>query len=851
MASDATKIPASRLLIQTSLGVMDLWRHCSLPGTTTAAKAIASAVTDGTLCLELVVLRLTNTTNTMDTTSTRRMGDGVELRVSCTKHALKICHPSELGLQPRRRRLDTKRYRTASNVHAALAALFPDSVVAETIPAGTAAMTAGVAPPLPITAKQVYALTDNVQLQQSMEKTTGTQQLQQLRQQLQIAGLVPKLRPYQEAAVAWMLERETQSGNGVVGNEWELAWVVVAHQMGGEDQQSRVVSLPEWKDRHGTNVPVLFMCPFAGWLVESYEAARAATILPGSIVASHKGGILAESMGLGKTVEVLACILANPRPKPRVMAAPKAQQKLDFGEEKSSSTLQVNSCETGNAARVGVVADLEEFGDAEDSSDEESEMEKSQDTVTDSRVATTGEPTTLQVAHTQDRNLPVPVTPEKIDVSKTQEVAEIRWVDGDATLGSCICGNVIGWPDLKKDHPIIVCRSCEEPMHNECAAFRSQQEMEEETTPLLYQRMFSDASGKARLCDKSRCPCCVVTPQFSLPSRATLIITPPAILSQWEREIQRHTISNNGKPLEVLVYHGVESMCKASEKRKRDRGKLMKLVHPQHLANADVVLMTFDALMSDLGHSDDNRFISGASRDGTGSNLRKRKRYRVVPSPLTSIRWWRVCLDEAQRVETPTAGSAQMALKLETDHRWAVSGTPIGRGKLEDLYGLLLFLRMDPFSDRLWFNKCFGSSRCSIDERIRCLLKDIFWRSTKSLDTVREQMGVPEQIEKKVLLRFSSIEKHFYDRQLEHTLSVAGEMADRANAGRKRKASQLDLLAEHLHRLRAACCHPQVGSSGIGKARKHRIAGKKSGDGSTVSVSSRVMSMDQILDRYV
>jgi SNF2 family DNA or RNA helicase len=72
----------------------------------------------------------------------------------------------------------------------------------------------------------------------------------------------------------------------------------------GMNQQSHVIlPLPEWKDRDcATNI--LLMCPFTGWLVDSYEAARAASILPEFMSVSPKGGILAESMGLGKTVEV-------------------------------------------------------------------------------------------------------------------------------------------------------------------------------------------------------------------------------------------------------------------------------------------------------------------------------------------------------------------------------------------------------------------------------------------------------------------------------------------------------------------------------------------------------------------
>jgi len=241
--------------------------------------------------------------------------------------------------------------------------------------------------------------------------------------------------------------------------------------------------------------------------------------------------------------------------------------------------------------------------------------------------------------------------------------------------------------------------------------------------------------------------------------------------------------------------------------------------------------------MSDLGHSDDNKFVGS---DGN-SNLRKRKRYRVVPSPLLAIQWWRVCLDEAQRVEQPTAASAKMALKLKSELRWCVTGTPVGRGKLEDLYGLLLFLGLNPFMIRTFFNKALDSGHCNISERIKQLLGGIFWRSTKANELVREQMGVPEQTEKKNLLRFSSVEKHFYERQLQETLSTAGDFAERRRSGKKDKVKQLNLLAENLHRLRAACCHPQVGAGGISKMKKSAVGAE----------TSRVLSMEEILVKLI
>ena len=77
-----------------------------------------------------------------------------------------------------------------------------------------------------------------------------------------------------------------------------------------------------------------------------------------------------------------------------------------------------------------------------------------------------------------------------------------------------------------------------------------------------------------------------------------------------------------------------------------------------------------------------------------------------------------------------------MALKLEAQYRWCVSGTPVGRGKMEDLYGLLLFLRLDPFFDSLTFKRCFDPAYRQIRKRIQHLLSKVFWRSTKNYDLV-------------------------------------------------------------------------------------------------------------------
>ena len=685
------------------------------------------------------------------------------LSILLTNKALEVASPKHgfLGGPAMMKRQRSRKFQLVGHLQRALAIIFPDTIVSQVLSTTT---TQSVQP---ITAKMVYERVDNVQLD-SYDELGGYD-----RKSLFIEGLVPKLRPYQEAAVQWMLDRESGASHQ---NEWELAWVVLT-------ESSTVLPLSK-------NVMdnVVVYSPFAGWLVSSYCEARDATRGQAPV----KGGILAESMGLGKTVEVIACILANPCSEKSGIAPSKKLNTNDRGEE-------------------------------------------TQDCVCSEVVS--------------------PVMPSGLATSLLMTTN---------SYGVCICGRDRSFHGSLS---FVLCRSCEEPMHGVCAGFVSNEEILSETVPEFVEKR-DGSQDVVRLCSSDRCPCCHADNSTNglLKSRATLIVTPPAILDQWEREIRRHTSLDVGidpttadsmpinginellptkAPLKVIVYPGIRHLFRRSTGAPNGLSGQAecRLVHPRYLADADIVLTTFDALMGDLGHSSENPY----THDGSLC-LRGKKRYRVVPSPLARINWWRVCLDEAQRVEVPTATSARMALQLETEHRWCVSGTPIGRGKLEDLYGLLLFLRLEPFASKLWFHGCFQPGHVNTMDRVQRLLQDILWRSTKSNEGVRIQMGLPAQIEKKVVLRFSSIEKHFYERQLEQTMLAASNWITR-NTTSKRQLKEDEVVSQHLRRLRAACCHPQVGSTGLGWSTKRRKT--TSGFGDDHSAGSGVLTMDQILNKLI
>ncbi|XP_042489288.1 E3 ubiquitin-protein ligase SHPRH isoform X2 [Macadamia integrifolia] len=292
---------------------------------------------------------------------------------------------------------------------------------------------------------------------------------------------------------------------------------------------------------------------------------------------------------------------------------------------------------------------------------------------------------------------------------------------------------------------------------------------------------------------------------------ATLIVCPAPILPQWHAEIIRHTKAGS---LKTCVYEGVRNASLST-------GSLMDI---SELINADIVLTTYDVLKEDLSHDSDRH-------EGDCRIMRFQKRYPVIPTLLTRVLWWRICLDEAQMVESNAAAATEMALRLHAKHVWCITGTPIQR-RFDDLYGLLRFLRANPFDVQRWWVEVvrdpYERREAGAVEFSHKFLKQIMWRSSKV--HVADELQLPPQEECLSWLSFSPIEAHFYERQHETCVSYAHEVIENFKEDiRKRKflgceSSAADLFLTHdeaakllnsLLKLRQACCHPQVGSSGL------------------------------------
>ncbi|XP_068240561.1 E3 ubiquitin-protein ligase SHPRH [Palaemon carinicauda] len=150
------------------------------------------------------------------------------------------------------------------------------------------------------------------------------------------------------------------------------------------------------------------------------------------------------------------------------------------------------------------------------------------------------------------------------------------------------------------------------------------------------------------------------------------------------------------------------------------------------------------------------------SNSQAGRRFRYPKRFMATPSPLPCVEWWRVCLDEAQMVECTTNKTAEMALRLAATNRWCVTGTPIQKS-INDLQGLLMFLGVDPYWVPQWWQRCLFDPYCyGVKEPMHNLIAQYMWRNSKK--DVIHQIDIPQQSEEVHWLNFTRVEEHFYQR---------------------------------------------------------------------------------------
>ncbi|KAJ3150778.1 hypothetical protein HDU86_006287 [Geranomyces michiganensis] len=269
------------------------------------------------------------------------------------------------------------------------------------------------------------------------------------------------------------------------------------------------------------------------------------------------------------------------------------------------------------------------------------------------------------------------------------------------------------------------------------------------------------------------CPYCAEGAPPVVRSRGTLIITPASILEQWATEAENHSPSLN-----VFTFTGTEKVP----------------VTAAALAGYDLVLTSYDTLRKEIH----------AARPDPGRSRREDRQYKRRVSSLVGVTFFRIVLDEAQMVESSVSAAAAMASMIATyGSRWAVTGTPVGKKGLDDLHGLIKFLRIEPLASDpgIWHRLQQPAHRALLKDTLRQFMH----RNTKA--NVAGELVLPPQSHKTLYLEFSRVERAWYNQLFDEMLYDDKNLMQRAKGPDINQRRGLWLL-----QLRQTCCHPQVGA---------------------------------------
>ncbi|EWC48529.1 DNA repair protein rad-5 [Drechslerella stenobrocha 248] len=261
----------------------------------------------------------------------------------------------------------------------------------------------------------------------------------------------------------------------------------------------------------------------------------------------------------------------------------------------------------------------------------------------------------------------------------------------------------------------------------------------------------------------------------------TLVVAPMSLLSQWASEAEA---ASKPGTLKTIIYYGAD--------------KSLDLRTQCSAANAhnapNIIITSYGVVLSEFTQ------IANSANGSRGN-----------PGGLFSVQFFRIILDEAHNIKNRQSKTAKACYELDAIHRWVLTGTPIVN-RLEDLFSLVRFLRVEPWSNFAFWRTFITVPFESKDflralDVVQTVLEPLVMRRTKDM---KQPDGTPlvflppktiiiEEIE------LSKAERAVYDFIY---MYVKRSFAENMEAGSVMK-SYTTIFAQIL-RLRQSCCHPTL-----------------------------------------
>ncbi|KAK4057901.1 DNA helicase rad5 [Microbotryomycetes sp. JL221] len=278
---------------------------------------------------------------------------------------------------------------------------------------------------------------------------------------------------------------------------------------------------------------------------------------------------------------------------------------------------------------------------------------------------------------------------------------------------------------------------------------------------------------------------------------ATLVVAPMTLLSQWCEELQR--ASKEG--LNVLMYYG------------NNRTDLQDEID----SGIDVVVTSYGVLISDWkssGYDVPKPSIAKKPKVESSKGLTR----KIKPVGLFNVDWFRIVLDEAHTIKKRDTQGSKAASALVAERRWCLTGTPIVN-RLEDLYSLLHFLRLEPWGNYSFFRTFvtlpFEKKDPRAIEVIQVVLESILLRREKKMKDKdgRPIVNLPAKHIDIKFLKFSEEERRIYTAIYRNAKSQFLGYAEKGTV-----LSNVTAIFAVLMRLRQVVLHPALVMENIDKS---------------------------------
>lgn len=265
--------------------------------------------------------------------------------------------------------------------------------------------------------------------------------------------------------------------------------------------------------------------------------------------------------------------------------------------------------------------------------------------------------------------------------------------------------------------------------------------------------------------------------------RATLIVVPPSLLTQWQDEIEKHC-HMLGQPDEPGFGIGIVRTYRGT------KTGLTKL----DLEHSDIVLTTHNEVMNSVPKPKVPKTVRG--------HFRKREYveqyYKEHCGLLHRCEFFRVVVDEAHLIKNPSGRTSLSCRMLNAKHHWVLTATPMMNTPAE-LYALFDFIKHSLANDGSLFSGKKYKKEALVNELNQCMLR----RTNDSELFGRAIITLPTAHAKPTPLKATRLEYRVYsiveDRFIEHL----NQMSNDGNLERKGAC----VLALTL-RLRQLASHP-------------------------------------------